>query len=593
MIQINFNRLLVNNDRGIQSAGKLHALMIAAIQSMMLEDEIFAAATYAAALDKVAIVAITNLAGTIVYANEQFEKLSKYSRGELIGQNHRILNSGHHPRSFFLEMYRTIRGGKIWRGEIKNRAKDGSFYWVDTWIVPLIDSGGTITGYISIRTEITSRKALEGQLSSLNVALSHQHELISHLTHHDALTGLRNFVNADDEAWEWESDQRASVLFIDVDKLKAVNDTLGHATGDALLKKVAERLLTCAPPNASVFRFGGDEFVIILRGDAASHDAKSAAEAILQAMAEPISLESSELPVSVSIGIAERSSGRVDANRLLTEADLALQAAKSGGRNCYRIFDPVMEVELRERRQLESDLARACANGEIVVEYQPIIDAQGGHVVVCEALARWNHPTRGRMQPAEFIPLAEETGLIRQLSACVLRQACADAMAWPSQIKVAVNLSTQQCQAGYLIDSVVKALRESGLPASRLELEVTETLFIGNGDECAAMLRRVHEMGVTIALDDFGTGYSSLSYLRRLPVDVLKIDRTFVAELATSEKARAVVEAICRLADRLGMSTVIEGIETVEQANIARQVGVERMQGFLFGRPVPAAALRL
>lgn len=558
---------------------------------MMIGDERVAAATYAAALDRVAIVAITDLAGTIVYANEQFEKLSKYSKRELVGQNHRILNSGYHPRAFFVDMYRTIGRGKIWRGEVKNRAKDGSFYWVDTWIVPLADPTGTPIGYVSIRTEITSRKALEGQLRTLNVELRHQHDMISHLEQHDGLTGLRNLVDLDGEAWCCDLGQRLEVLFIDVDGLKAVNDTLGHATGDGLLKKIAERLQNCVPPQASLFKFGGDEFVVVLKSDPGAGWAKWIADQILEAMRAPVSLNARELSVSVSIGIAEQTKGEVDANRLLTEADLALRAAKSEGRNCFRSFVPEMEHRLRERRQLESDLSKACANGEIQVEYQPIVDARGAQVVAYEALVRWDHPTRGRMAPAEFIPLAEETGLIHQISACVLSRACADALDWPSHIKVTVNLSAQQFQSDQLIDGITAVLNESGLPASRLELEVTESLFIGQSGGPISILRRLREMGITIALDDFGTGYSSLSYLRRLPIDVLKIDRTFVVELATSQEARTVLEAICNLADRLGMATVIEGIETEEQASIVRQIGGAKMQGFLFGRPQPAEAV--
>lgn len=565
--------------------------MISALQSMMIGDERVAAATYAAALDRVAIVAITDLAGTIVYANEQFEKLSKYSKRELVGQNHRILNSGYHPRAFFVDMYRTIGRGKIWRGEVKNRAKDGSFYWVDTWIVPLADPTGTPIGYVSIRTEITSRKALEGQLRTLNVELRHQHDMISHLEQHDGLTGLRNLVDLDGEAWCCDLGQRLEVLFIDVDGLKAVNDTLGHATGDGLLKKIAERLQNCVPPQASLFKFGGDEFVVVLKSDPGAGWAKWIADQILETMRAPVSLNARELSVSVSIGIAEQTNGEVDANRLLTEADLALRAAKSEGRNCFRSFVPEMEHRLRERRQLESDLSKACANGEIQVEYQPIVDARGAQVVAYEALVRWDHPTRGRMAPAEFIPLAEETGLIHQISACVLSRACADALDWPSHIKVTVNLSAQQFQSDQLIDGITAVLNESGLPASRLELEVTESLFIGQSNGPISILRKLRQMGITIALDDFGTGYSSLSYLRRLPIDVLKIDRTFVVELATSQEARTVLEAICNLADRLGMATVIEGIETEEQAGIVRQIGGAKMQGFLFGRPQPAGTV--
>jgi diguanylate cyclase (GGDEF)-like protein/PAS domain S-box-containing protein len=561
------------------------------IQDAGLAAGICTAATYAAALDSVAIVATTDTAGTIIYANQEFERISKYSSHELLGQNHRILNSGHHPRSFFTEMYRTVAQGKTWRGEIKNRAKDGSSYWVDTWIIPANDIRGKVIGYISIRTDITSRKTAEEHANALNVELRNQYATISYMAQHDALTGLPNLPGVAESLWTCVPGQAVHVLFIDIDNFKEINDTLGHKIGDDLLKKIAERLLGCTPSGDSLFRYGGDEFVIVLKSDGSSGDGNKVAENILRSMRNPFSLETGELQAGVSIGIAESAPGEADANKLLTNADLAVRAAKSDGRRCHRTFVPAMEIRLRERRQLERDLVQACANGEMQLEYQPIVDTQRRQVVGCEALVRWQHPVRGRMLPAEFIFVAEETGLIRQLGEWVLSRACADAVRWPEHIRVAVNVSAPQFRAGDLVESVRNALRESGLRASRLDIEVTESLFLDQSKATLSVLQELRSMGLGIALDDFGTGYSSLSYLRRLPLDKLKIDRTFVEELATSGEAISVLEAIVNLANKLGMVTVVEGIETWEQAKIVSQLGCTQMQGFLFGRPEPPGAI--
>lgn len=567
------------------------------IQDEGLAAAIGSAATYAAALDSVATVAVTDTGGTVKYVNEQFVRVSKYSRDELLGQNLRILNSGYHPQSFFTEMYRTIARGKTWRGEIRNRAKDGTYYWVDTWIVPAKDMRGKVVGYISIRTDITSRKAAEERVNALNAELRNQYVTISHMAHHDALTGLPNQLglteSLNDVLWTCAAGQSVNVLFIDVDNFKEINDTLGHQVGDELLKSIAERLSSCTPAGGSLFRFGGDEFVLVLKSEDSSGIGNMTAERILRSMQSAFALETAELPVSVSVGVAAAAPGEADANKLLRNADIALRAAKSDGRRCYRTFAPEMEIRLRERRQLERDLVQACAKGEMQVEYQPIIDAERSHVVGFEALARWQHPARGRMLPAEFIPLAEETGLIRQLGEWVLNRACADAVRWPEPIRVAVNVSVLQFRAGDLAEKVRRALRESGLPPSRLEIEVTESLFMDKSEATVAVLQELRTLGVRIALDDFGTGYSSLSYLRQLPLDKLKIDRAFVADLTTSPEAVSILEAITQLANKLGMATVVEGIETREQAKIVSELGCTQMQGFLFGRPDTAAAVEI
>ncbi len=554
--------------------------------------------SYAAALDQVSIVAVTDTKGTIIYANEQFERISKYPRNELLGQDHRILNSGHHSQFFFKDMYRTIARGDVWRGEIKNRAKDGTFYWVDTSIVPARNARGKLLGYISIRTDITRRKLAEELTEALNAQLRRQNRAISRMAHFDALTGLPNRLMLGKMLRDGLSMQppgrTIAVLLVNLDRFKEVNDTLGHLIGDALLQQVASRLLHCVDDRDLLGRFGGDEFLVIREieepDDAAAH-AAALAQRIIEAMAAPFTLDAHRLTIGASVGIALATEGRIEADVFLGNADLALFAAKNEGRGTYRFFVPEMEERMRARRQLEHDLREALGSGQLGLEFQPLVDLQSQRVAGFEALLRWSHPTRGRISAAEIIPIAEETGLILPIGAWVLHQACSEAMRWPEPIKVAVNLSPAQFRDNTIPQTVASALRTSGLPASRLELEITESFFMSNSDATLAILAELRALGVRIAMDDFGTGYSSLSYLQQFPFDKIKIDRSFVANISTCTVAVSILEAIVALAGKLNMITTVEGIETEEQAKIAFDLGCTEMQGFLFGPPQPAADL--
>jgi diguanylate cyclase (GGDEF)-like protein/PAS domain S-box-containing protein len=551
--------------------------------------------SYAAALDQVSIVAVTDTKGTIIYANEQFERISKYARHELLGQDHRILNSGHHSQSFFKHMYRTIARGEVWRGEIKNRAKDGSFYWVDTSIIPAKNARGKVAGYISIRTDITRRKRAEEITEALNAELRRQNRTISRMAHYDALTGLPNRLllgkMLKDGLSMQPRDGAIAVLLVDLDHFKEVNDTLGHPIGDALLKQVAKRLLFCAGARDLVCRFGGDEFVVLQQPDDASVDAAALAQCIIEAIAAPFTLDDHRLSIGASIGIALATGSKTDADALLSNAGLTLYTAKSDGRRAYRFFVPEMEERMRARRQLEHDLREAMDAGQLELDYQPLVNLQNQTISGFEALLRWRHPERGRISAAEIIPIAEETGLIVPIGAWVLHQACSEAMRWPDHIKVAVNLSAVQFGDNTLPHTVADALRASGLPASRLEIEITESLFMSNCDTTLAILGELRALGVRIALDDFGTGYSSLAYLQQFPFDKIKIDRSFVAHICTCRIAVSILEAIVALAGKLNMITTVEGIETEEQARIALDLGCTEMQGFLFSPPQPAGDL--
>jgi diguanylate cyclase (GGDEF)-like protein len=378
---------------------------------------------------------------------------------------------------------------------------------------------------------------------------------------------------------------RFAIHLLDLDRFKEVNDTLGHVFGDTLLKSVAERIRATVSDTDVVARLGGDEFAILQTLPDGDDAARQVAKGLLEAVREPFKLGDHQVNVETSIGIALAPDHGQEAEQLLKTADLALYKAKSDGRNTYRLFKPEMELQARARHALEIDLRNAIAGNEFELHYQPIIAAANRTICGVEALVRWRHPRRGLVAPDNFIPLAEETGLIVPLGEWVLRTACADAAGWPAHIKLAVNLSSVQFRQGDLMAMVTSALKDSGLPPDRLELEVTESVLLQNNDENLALLHQFRALGISIALDDFGTGYSSLSYLQRFPFDKLKIDRSFVGNLTTRADCVAIVSAVAGLAHALDMTTTAEGVETEEQFMLLQAAGCGQAQGYLFGKP--------
>jgi len=430
-------------------------------------------------------------------------------------------------------------------------------------------------GWVATHEDITERRRAEKQ--------------IAHMARHDALTDLPNRVLLRDRLAhaldELPRDKRLAVLYLDLDHFKSVNDTLGHQIGDELLKTVAARLRNCVGEVDTVARVGGDEFAIIQTGIEQPNDAAVLARRICEAVKGPCELHGHAVIAETSIGIALAPGDGTDPTELLKNADMALYRAKADGRGTYRFFEPEMDARMKTRRTLELALRVALANGEFELHYQPLVNLEDRRITCCEALIRWNHPERGLIPPAEFIPIAEEIGLIVPLGEWVLRQACADAMQWPADIKVAVNLSPIQVMNQNLVAVVVGALAAAGLPASRLEVEITESVLMQNSEATLATLHRLRELGVKISMDDFGTGYSSLSYLRSFPFDKIKIDRCFISGLATGDDSVAIVLAIAGLAKHLGIATTAEGVETKQQLQQVRALGCSEMQGFLFSAP--------
>jgi len=435
-------------------------------------------------------------------------------------------------------------------------------------------------GWVATHEDITER-----QRSDLRIA---------YLAHYDGLTDLPNRAlfrqRLEQELRRTDRGTPVALLYIDIDEFKAINDTLGHPVGDQLLKEVAVRLRECIRDNDFVARLGGDEFAIIQTAVSDRSDAVELVERLYRAIRQPYQCLGHHLSTDASIGIAMFPEDGADLDQIVKNADLAMYSAKAEGRRTYRFFAPQMDADARARRELEFDLRKAIADRAFEIHYQPIVDLQNGEIAGCEALLRWRHPTRGMISPAEFIPIAEETGLIDQLGGWVLATACAEAANWPGEISLAVNVSPVQFRGQTLALMVAATLATSGLPARRLELEVTEAVLIRDDEIALTTLHRLRALGVRVSLDDFGTGYSSLSYLQRFPFDKIKIDRSFVDKIEVCEGSTAIVRAIVDIAAARHMTTTAEGVETLQQRELLRQLGCNQMQGYLFSPAIPAAA---
>jgi diguanylate cyclase (GGDEF)-like protein len=441
-----------------------------------------------------------------------------------------------------------------------------------------LSSGGAVT----IHVDVTEKRNSEKQ--------------IAFLAHHDALTGLANRVQLRqhiEKALEHvERGGTASVLCLDLDNFKIINDTLGHSVGDALLCAVSTRLHDLVGDKDLISRTGGDEFSIVQSG--AEHPVEAAAALaarIVEALSVPFELGDHHVVIGASVGVAIAPDDGDNADQLLKNADMALYRAKEDGRAQFHFFEPEMDVKAQARRALELDLRNAVPAGEFELFYQPIINLDENRITAFEALLRWNHPTRGRVPPSEFIPLAEETGLIVAIGEWVIRQACAEARTWPTDLRVAVNVSPVQFRTKTLLSAVVSALAASGLRPDLLELEITETVLMANNEATLASLHQLRSLGVRISMDDFGTGYSSLSYLRSFPFDKIKIDQSFVRDLTDRPDSIAIIRAVAGLGLSFGMTTTAEGVETQEQLDKMRSEGCNEVQGYFFSKPVPASQI--
>jgi diguanylate cyclase (GGDEF)-like protein/PAS domain S-box-containing protein len=451
----------------------------------------------------------------------------------------------------------------------------------DGRVITLVNKPIAGVGWLATHEDITERKQAEEQ--------------IAHMARHDALTDLPNRVllreRLEHELKRVKRGECLAVLCLDLDHFKGVNDTLGHPIGDELLKVVAERLRRCTREPDTIARLGGDEFAIIMTAMQQPSDASALCRRIRDSITKPFNLDGHQIIADISIGISISPYDATEADQLLKNADMALYGAKADGRGTFRFFEPEMDSRMKARRDLEMNLRNALANNEFELYYQPLVNLQNNEITAFEALLRWHHPTRGIISPADFIPIAEETGLIVPVGEWVLRRACEETANWPNEMKVAVNLSPSQLKSRNLVAVVMSALAHSGMAASRLQLEITETVLMQNTFSTLATLHELRKLGVQIAMDDFGTGYSSLSYLRSFPFDKIKIDRSFIQDMANGAEPFAIVRAVTGLANNLSIISTAEGVETKQQLEALQTIGCTEMQGYYFSRARPAAEI--
>ncbi|CAH0134628.1 diguanylate cyclase (GGDEF)-like protein/PAS domain S-box-containing protein [Pseudomonas frederiksbergensis] len=531
-------------------------------------------------------VLVTNSNGLIVHVNRAFMEITGYQCEEVLGQRPSMFKSGHHPPSFYQAMFATLESLGEWSGEIWNRRKSGEIYPQWQTIRLVHDDQGRLSQYVAVFSDISAIKNSE-------------HEL-THLAHHDPLTNLPNRLLFTDRAGQAVASAQAhkrgcALLMIDLDHFKLINDSLGHSVGDQLLKGVAERLNTLFGPGITLARLSGDEFALLAENCPQPGHAAALAQQVVDGLKEPFQIDGHSLFINASVGISLFPSDALSAEQLLRNADSALFKAKSAGRDGYALYTEELTAHAQQRVEIAFELRRALEQQELRVYYQPVHDLKTSRLIGVEALVRWEHPQRGLVSPAEFIPIAERTGLIAEIDAWVMRQACQQMCQWQSGGVVlsfiAVNVSSRLFARRELYQQVAQVLHDTGLDPAYLELEVTESAVMEDPEVALEQMHRLRELGVRLAIDDFGTGYSSLLRLKRLPVQKLKIDQGFVAGLPGDEDDAAIARVIVALAQSMGMQVHAEGIEQVEQAAFLLEHDCDLGQGYWFGRPVPAASL--
>lgn len=533
-------------------------------------------------------VVITDCEGLIEYVNPAFESLTGYSSKEAIGNQPNLVKSGRHSEAFYRRLWSEIRNGRAFNAIFVNRTKQGGLYYEEKTITPLRDDQGHITHFVSTGKNVSERVRTEEQLD--------------YLAHHDALTELPNrllFIDRLKQALGRAARHKlqVAVLFLDLDRFKQINDTLGHDAGDLLLQAVAKRMSTHIRAVDSVARFGGDEFAILMEDVTGAEALPAIAQEILDALNDPFMIIDREIYITTSIGISLYPGDGGDPQSLLKNADTAMYRAKSQGKNTYRFYTADMNAKALERLTLENSLRRALERGEFVLHYQPQVDIRSGRIIGMEALLRWKHPGLGLVQPMEFVPLLEETGLIVPVGEWVIQEALGQIRAWRGMgygdLRMAINLSAYQVREPEMLRIVEKALRSAGsmLDAQALEFEITESLLMENVPETINKMHALRELGARLSLDDFGTGYSSLSYLKRFPFNTVKIDRSFVGDITADPDDAAIASAVIAMAHSLKLDTVAEGVETQEQLAFLRERGCDTLQGYLFSRPIVAGKM--
>ncbi|EME71040.1 PAS/PAC sensor-containing diguanylate cyclase/phosphodiesterase [Paramagnetospirillum caucaseum] len=523
----------------------------------------------------------------ILRVNQAFTKITGYPVEEAVGQKTNLLKSGRHDAAFYSTMWETINREGMWKGEIWNRRKDGVIYPESLTLTQVKEASGEVTHYIGIFRDISKRKAIEEQ--------------VNELAYFDPLTHLPNRRLLSDRlkqalAASSRTKRDGALLFVDLDDFKRVNDAHGHSNGDLLLQEVAKRLYANFRCSDTVARIGGDEFVVLLAdlsedSEEAASQAKAVGEKILVTLGAPYQIAGSLFFSTASIGITLFGSQRDNIDELMKQADIAMYQSKAAGRNTLRFFAPELQARIKARATLEADLREGIKEDQILLYFQPQVDGQG-LLTGAEALARWHHPQRGLVSPGDFIPLAEETGLILSLGRRVLEFGCAQIAAWAGRsemahLTLAVNVSAKQFHQVDFVEQVLAVVRGTGADPRKLKLELTESMLVENVDEIIAKMGRLKDLGFSFSLDDFGTGYSSLSYLKLLPLSQLKIDQSFVRDILTDPNDAAIAKTIVALADSLGLNVIAEGVETVGQRDFLANSGCHAYQGYFFSHPLP------
>ena len=527
-------------------------------------------------------IMVTDAHARIVSVNPAFTRMTGYAAEEVLGLNPSLLNSGRQSPAFYTRMWESLVQDGQWQGEVWNRRKTGEVYPQLLHITAIRDRDGALTHYAALFTDISRLKETEARIRDL--------------AYYDPLTGLPNRRLLEDRlqvelAHAARLRCRLAVMFVDLDRFKRINDSLGHEVGDKLLVEIAQRLRATLREDDTVARMGGDEFLVILNNLSGPDEAATMARRLVGALRRPVQIEGRELVVTTSLGISIYPDDSQDANTLIKHADVAMYRAKDEGRNSFQLFEPAMNARSLEHLALETALHRALPRNELLLHFQPLVNAADGSLVAAEALLRWQHPDLDLVSPADFIPLAEDTGLIVPIGEWVLRSACERHRAWReaggAALRMMVNISARQFRDEGFVAMVGSVLAETAMPPECLTLELTESMLMDNTDRAIARLEQLRALGIALAIDDFGTGYSSLAYLKRFPIDELKIDRLFVRGIDRNTRDAALVAAIISLGHSLGLRVVAEGVETPGHLKVLQSEGCDLAQGFHFSRPLP------
>ncbi|MGE8474297.1 MAG: putative bifunctional diguanylate cyclase/phosphodiesterase, partial [Paraburkholderia hospita] len=539
-----------------------------------------------ASVNAILITAPSKEGNLIEYVNPAFKRITGYDPQEVIGQDCRLLQRDDRDQEGIAAIRQALSANREVSAVLRNYRKDGALFWNQLYIAPVPDADGQTTHHIAVINDVT--------------ALIRYQEQLEYQANYDSLTRLPNRNLLRDRLQHalivaQRHHKGVAVVFIDLDGFKNVNDSLGHSVGDRLLSVVADRLARCARASDTVARHGGDEFVIVMTDTVDEQSLIAWMERVRASISEPVWLDGTELYVGCSMGASLFPQDGDDAETLMKKADLAMYRAKDMGRNTFQFYQPEMNVSAGARLNLERRLRRALRDNEFLLHYQPQVDIETGQVVGMEALVRWSDPEVGLIPPSQFIPVAEESGLIGPLSEWVLREACRQNKAWQDEglppARVSVNLSARQFQQRDIAKLVMQVLEETGLDPQYLELELTESTIMRNAEEAVSMLNELHALGIGLAIDDFGTGYSSLSYLKRFPVDRLKIDRSFVSDIGESSDDETITSAIIALAHSLNLQVIAEGVETSTQLDFLKERACDEMQGYFFAKPLPHDAI--